>query len=89
MSNTLKPNAIEQELQDYISGQVVRRGGNVALSAPLVESGLVDSLGLIQIVAHITSRYGVNLTQAGGPDDFRSITTLAQAVTRERGGAES
>ena len=87
--NTLKPNAIEQELQDFISGQVVRRGGNVAVTAPLVESGLVDSLGLIQIVAHITSRYGVNLTQAGGPDDFRSIQTLAEAVTRERTDAQA
>lgn len=73
---------IEQELQGYISREVVRRGTNVAVNVPLVESGLLDSLGLLQIVAYIEQRYGVSLTSSGGPDDFRSISSLAAAVGR-------
>lgn len=73
---------IEQDLQSYISREVVRRGTNVAVNVPLVESGLLDSLGLLQIVSYIEQRYGVNLTSSGGPDDFRSISSLAAAVGR-------
>lgn len=73
---------IEQDLQGYISREVVRRGKDVAVDVALVESGLLDSLGLLQIVAYIERQYGVNLTISGGPDDFRSISSLAAAVDR-------
>jgi acyl carrier protein len=74
--------AIEQELQNFICTNVVRRGKSVTLDLALVQSGLVDSLGLLQIVAYIESTYGVDLTKNGGPEDFKSISSLAAAVCR-------
>ncbi len=76
---------LEAELQRFVSSEVARQRVNVALDAPLVESGLVDSLGLLQIVAHVERRYGVRLTESGGPGDFRSIASLADAVRRGTG----
>ncbi len=73
---------IEQDLQGYISREVVRRGKNVPVDVALVESGLLDSLALLQIVAYVERQYGVNLTISSGPDDFRSISSLAAAVGR-------
>jgi acyl carrier protein len=82
MNAVTSTNQIEQDLQGYISREVVRRGKNVPVEAALVESGLLDSLGLLQIVAYIERQYGVNLTTSGGPDDFRSISSLAVAIGR-------
>lgn len=76
---------LEEELQRFVSVEVARQRVNVALDAPLVESGLVDSLGLLQIVAHVERRYGVRLTESGEPGDFRSIAALADAVRRGAG----
>ena len=73
---------IEQELQRYITSEVVRSSKNVAVDVPLVQSGLVDSLGLLQIVSYVDQRFGVDLTKSGTPDDFRSIASLALAIAR-------
>ncbi len=73
---------ILQELQRFVSGEVLREKRNLAVDVPLVESGLVDSLGLLQIIVHIEKQYGVALTESGSPGDFRSIASLAAAVRR-------
>jgi acyl carrier protein len=89
MNTLMGSDTIQQELQAFVTGKVVRRRANLTADTPLVESGLVDSMGLIQIVAYIDERYGVNLTQAGGPEDFRSISSLAAAVCRVGQSASS
>jgi acyl carrier protein len=73
---------VTQDLQAFVSKQVLRDKKNLAVDAPLVESGLVDSLGLLQIIVHIEKQYGVALTESGSPADFRSISSLAAAVLR-------
>ncbi len=83
--NVVSPVQVAQELQRYVTEEVLRRKDGVALEAPLVESGLLDSLGLLQIVAHIEQQYGANLTQSGEPGDFRTISSLAAAVWRMSG----
>jgi acyl carrier protein len=75
---------IEQQLQRYITGEVVRGGTHVALDVPLVQSGLIDSLGLLQIVSYVERHFGVDLTQAAAPEDFRTVASLAHAIARIR-----
>jgi acyl carrier protein len=76
--------AIELELQRFISEEVTL--SEVAVDTPLIESGAVDSMGLLQILAFIDRRFGVDLMRAGNPRDFRSVLALAEAVRREGGG---
>jgi acyl carrier protein len=75
---------VEQQLHRYISAEVLRRRSNVSVDMPLVSSGLVDSLGLLQIIAFVEKQYGVKLTESGEPRDFTSIASLAAAVHRLR-----
>ena len=75
---------VERELQAYVSSEVLRQRTNVAVDAPLVETGLVDSLGLLQIIVFIERQYAVKLTESGGPRDFRTIASLSAAVERIR-----
>jgi acyl carrier protein len=84
MSEDVARIEVEQELHRFISSEVIRRKANVTVEVPLVHSGLVDSLGLVQIIAHIEKAYGVDLTASGGPADFRCIASLAAAVARLR-----
>lgn len=82
MTESKRLEDVTQDLQAFVSRQVLRDKRNLAIDAPLVESGLVDSLGLLQIIVHIEKQYGVALTESGSPADFRSISSLAAAVLR-------
>jgi acyl carrier protein len=76
--------SIESDLQRFVSSDVVLEGG-VAINEPLISSGKVDSLGLLQILGYIEQTYGVTLLTSSSPKDFESIETLASAI-RKAGG---
>jgi acyl carrier protein len=75
--------SIENDLLYFISAEVAQDG--VAVDEPLISSGKVDSMGLIQILGHIDQHYGVMLLASADPNDFESVASLAAAVRRGRG----
>jgi acyl carrier protein len=80
--------SIESELQQFIAAEVVADGDlGVQVDEPLIRSGRVDSMGLLQVLGFIEERYGVYLTETGSPTDFETVTALAAAVRRSRGDA--
>ncbi len=74
---------IELALLSYVERNVVVDGGPVRPDEPLVESGRVDSLGLLQILGFVSERFAVDLLVLGAPRDLRSVAALASAVRRE------
>jgi D-alanine--poly(phosphoribitol) ligase subunit 2 len=51
--------------------------------ADLLESGLVDSIGLVELILQLEDRFGVSLPMDELEiDDFRSINTMADLITR-------
>lgn len=49
----------------------------------LVESGLIDSLALLQIVSYLESRHGVDFTEGGiDPEELRSIHSILDLIDR-------
>jgi acyl carrier protein len=81
--------SIETELQEFIAAEVIvdAAAGSVLVDEPLVRSGRVDSMGLLQILGFIQQRYSVDLASTGGPSDFETVTSLAAAIRRARGEA--
>lgn len=79
--------SIEKEIHRFISTEVVPGGTrkDLGLDHPLVSSGDVDSMGLLQILGFIDQQYGVDLMSSGNPKDFDSVLALAAAVRRVRG----
>jgi acyl carrier protein len=79
--------SIETELQEFIAAEVIVDAavGGVLVHEPLVRSGRVDSMGLLQILGFIQQRYGVDLASTGNPSDFETVTSLAAAIRRSRG----
>ena len=79
--------SIETELQEFIAAEVIVDAavGGVLVHEPLVRSGRVDSMGLLQILGFIQQHYGVDLASTGEPSDFETVTSLAAAIRRSRG----
>ena len=79
--------SIETELQEFIAAEVIVDAavGGVLVHEPLVRSGRVDSMGLLQILGFIQQRYSVDLASTGDPSDFETVTSLAAAIRRSRG----
>jgi D-alanine--poly(phosphoribitol) ligase subunit 2 len=49
----------------------------------LLESGLVDSIGMVELILHLEERFDVSLPMdALEIDDFRSIRRIADLITR-------
>ena len=49
----------------------------------LVESGLIDSLALLQIVSYLEQTYGVDFSERGiDPEDLRSVHSIIELITR-------
>lgn len=72
---------IEQDLLHYISTEIVVDGkGALTLEEPMLATGRVDSLGLLQILSYIDTHYGVALLEIGNPAAFESVQSLATAI---------
>ena len=50
----------------------------------LVESGLIDSLALLQIVTYLEQAYHVDFNERGSdPEDLRSVNSILELIARE------
>lgn len=67
-------------------GSVLRDHLNVLVDSPdadLLETGLVDSIGLVELILQLEDRFGMDLPMESLEiDDLRSINTIADLVTR-------
>ncbi len=77
---------IEADIRQFITSELLpgEKSAQLAEDAPLVSSGRVDSMGLLQILSFVQQRFGVDLMAVGNPHDFDSIQALAAAVRRHQ-----
>jgi methoxymalonate biosynthesis acyl carrier protein len=65
---------------------VLRDHLNVLVDSPdadLLEAGLVDSIGLVELILQLEDRFGMDLPMESLElDDLRSINTIADLITR-------
>lgn len=80
--------SIESHLRHFIGTEIILDAATepIADTDPLISSGRVDSMGLLQLLGFIQVHYGVDLTLSGEPQDYESITSLAAAVRRIKPG---
>jgi acyl carrier protein len=76
---------IESELQRFISEELVTdRSTPILPDTSLIASGIIDSMGLLQIFGFIQQTYGVDLAAVGQPKDFETVRALSTAIERLR-----
>ena len=78
---------IEPQIKQFIVSEILSddQSSGLDFDDPLISSGRVDSMGLLQILGYVQQQFGVDLMAVGGPQDFDSITALAAAVRRSQG----
>jgi len=85
----VQPAEVIQQLHGFVAEQFL--GGDAAEltpETPLLEWGIIDSLGIAQLVAFISERLGVNIPAAElTPGNLASLRALADLVIRLAGTA--
>jgi acyl carrier protein len=78
---------VDTVIIEYISQELVRDTGLLPLAddTPLLESGILDSLSLLQLVVFLEERFGITVgDQDLLPENFASVNTIcAYLRTRE------
>ena len=81
-----RADATRVRIREFVLEQFpMARQQRPADDASLLESGIVDSLGILEIVNFLTEAFGIEVSDEDLlPDHFDSITALATFVERRR-----
>ena len=81
--STRDPGRIEADLVEFVSSRAASEEA-IAPQTDLLENDLLDSLLIMDLVAHIESAHGVQLSNADiAPRNFRSVSALAALIARK------
>jgi acyl carrier protein len=81
---------VEDEIRQFITENFLFGAEDriLANDASLLESGIVDSTGVLEIVAFLTTKYGVEIGPADVlPSNFDSIGDMVRFLDRKLGDA--
>jgi len=74
---------IAAEIRAYVVAEYLAGEDTADLTGDyaLVESGVIDSLGLIRLISHLTETYQVSFDDIEfGPDNFRSLDAIVALI---------
>lgn len=77
------------EIKDFILRNFLFTDDVSALAddASLMEKGIVDSTGVLELVSHIEATYGIKVADAEMvPENLDSVNEIVAFVTRKRAG---
>ena len=88
MTEKAENQQIEPAIREFIATRLLYSsdGFSYADDAPLLREGIIDSLGVVELVEFVQSHFGVKVEQQEvRPDNFDSVSKLAAFVRRKRG----
>jgi acyl carrier protein len=77
----------EDRIRDLIVGQLSWNGTASELTDdyPLIENHVIDSLGMIDLIGHLESEFGISVGDEDlVPDNFATVSALAAFVESKR-----
>ena len=80
---------MEAVINDYISRELVQDATQLPLgnATPLLETGILDSLGLLRLVVFIQERFGIVVDDLDlVPEHFASVDTICAYLRSSTGG---
>jgi acyl carrier protein len=84
---------VETVINEYVSRELVQDPALLPLAddTSLLETGILDSLGLLKLVVFIEERFGISMGDADLlPDNFSSVNAICAYVrAREPGRTEA
>ena len=83
--------ALEQQLRNHIVTSYLpgEDPENVQPDDNLIDSGILDSMAIMQLVAHLQKEYSISIrTEEIDPNIFASINSLAAFVTGKQNASD-
>lgn len=81
--------AIRDEIREYIALNFLfdqSAMSSIDDDAPLLERGIVDPTGMVELALFLEDGYGIAVNEADlGPEHFTSVATIAAYVARRLG----
>ena len=75
--------SVEATVRDFLTTQLHKSGGDLAADESLLESGTIDSMGVLQLVAFLEATYGVKVGDDDlVPENFDTIAAISAFVER-------
>jgi len=78
---------IEQELREFVFKEILRGedASQLGSNDNLINSGVLDSMAMMQIVTHLEKNYGITIeTDDLVPETFESIRAIARFLERKQ-----
>lgn len=84
----MSPSIIESVRQYVIESFLFGQAGDLTDEASFLEKGLIDSTGVLELVAHLESNYGIKVGDDElTPDNLDSIDAICAFIARKRAAA--
>ena len=82
------PNTADSIRQFVIEHFLFGQAGDLSDEASFLEKGIIDSTGVLELVAHVESQYGIKVNDDELlPDNLDSIDALCAFIARKRSSA--
>lgn len=76
---------IETEVREFIAKDLARDVQAVSAQESLLDAGVIDSLGMIALIAFIEKQYGITVTEDEMmPENFDSLDAITGFITRRQ-----
>lgn len=73
--------ALRDELLWFVKENVVRSQGEISPDESLIDQGVLDSVGLVQLMGFLEERTGIRIPdRCVTPDNFRSVVSMERMV---------
>ena len=79
---------VEQAVRDFLKNDLGRTESNVGRDESLLESGIIDSMGVLQLVAFLERTCGIKVEDDDlMPENFDTIAAITSFIERRQAGA--
>lgn len=88
MTNNTDNQTIEPPIRDFIAANLIYSPSGFPHSddTSLLGEGIIDSLGVVELVEFLQKQFGVKVEQSDvRPDNFDSVAKMAAFVKRKKG----
>ena len=80
--------SVEAAVRQFLKNELGKDAQAVAREESLLESGTIDSVGVMQLVAFLEKTYGITVEDDDlMPDNFDTIAAISAFVERRQAGA--
>lgn len=85
MHDTDRTAAVVDDIVAFLKREIIRDDTiHLTMDDRIIEAGLIDSMGIVRLLAHLQQRYGIDhiANQDLSLQNFRSIGSIAALVSR-------